>query len=144
MGDLTYKFLTLYEKVYYLPFFRAGLIVVAVLFLLFSIGMVRQHYFHLTMRGANFGFLAGILVIFLLEAVGVAILIYGPKAFEIVVGKHAPAEVAQMTREGLGRVGAVLGQNSCVIDKPTATSLLELIPKLSKAEEDKLKYVLCK
>lgn len=144
MENLTYQFLSLYEKVYYIPFFRAGLVIVAVLFLIFSIGMVRQHYFHLTMKGANFGILAGILVTVGMESIILFVLIYGAKGIEIIQGKHNPAEIVQLTREGVGKVGAVLGSSTSIPDHPTATSLLEQIPKLSKLEEDKVKYVLCR
>ena len=144
MNDFLYQALLLYEKVYTLPLFRVGLIAIAFLFFLFSIGLVRQHYFHLTMRGANFGFLAGILFVLILEAVGVFILIYGPQGLEIVAGRHNQNEIAQMTREGVGRLGIVLGQATQKGDRPTATNLLEQIPKLSRQEEDKIRAVLCR
>lgn len=144
MNDLTYQFLSIFEKVYYLPFFRVSLVIIAVLFFIFSIGLVRQHYFHLTMRGANFGILAGILVTLGIETIVVFVLIYGAKGIEIIQGKHGSLEIVQLTREGIGKVGAVLGSSTAVSDHPTATNILEQIPKLSKLEEDKVKYVLCR
>lgn len=138
------QILNFYEQIYDLPLFRFGLLTVAILFFLFTVGLVRQHYFHLTMRGANFGFLAGVIFVLVIESLGMMILIYGPRAFEIVLGKYSMTEVAQLTKQGVGRVGAVLGQTTCANDRPTATSILEEIPKLSKIEEDKVRYVLCR
>lgn len=144
MDDFAYQALSFYEQIYTLPLFRFGLIVVAILFLLFSIGLIRQHYFHLTMRGANFGFLAGVLFTLVLETAGLFLLLYGPRGIEIVMGRRSRGEIAEMTKEGVGKIGAVLGQASCSANQISATSILEQLPKLSKAEEDKVLRVLCR
>lgn len=123
--------------------FRIIYIIFSVFVIIILVGMVRKHYFRLTMKGARFGFLMGIIVVITIEILIFAVYFYGFKFVDIISGKKESQEVVELTRQGVNRFNQVLGVDTCAGATPSLTRILEQLPNLKKSEEDKIKAVLC-
>lgn len=90
------------------------------------------------------GFIVGVITVLLVETIAVVAVLYGYTTIDIIKGKKSRHEIIRLTQEGVQRVNQVLGVQLCSQATPSATFLLEQLPKLSKQEEEKVKQVLCK
>ena len=129
------------------PYFQAGAAVVGVLIFFALFGSVRKHYFHMTMKGANFGFVMGVITILVIEVlVGVGF-VYKSKIIALVSGKKDDTSLMALTQERFSQFNNVLGASTCEPPPaitPSATYLLEQLPCLSASEQEKVEKILCR
>ncbi len=144
MDQYIYPLLSKAEPFIFSTYFRAGFTIFSFFLIVVMMGMVRKHYFKLTMKGAKFGFIMGIIFVLFIE-IALAILIsFGPKGLGIVPKNIGSNALLEQTREGVGKINKVLGVTTCSSGNPTATSLLEQLPNLSIEEENKVRRILCR
>lgn len=134
----------LISTIIFTPYFRIGYTVFSIFIIIALIGYVRKHYFKLTMKGAHFGFVLGVIFVLVGELATVVIALYGYHTLDILSFKKNPQQIMELTRQSVGKFNHVLGATQSSTQKISATSILEELPQLSKQEEDKVKSIICR
>lgn len=150
--DFESLYLTAFLKISELimtPYFQAGAAIVAILIFFVLFGSVRKHYFHMTMKGANFGFVMGVITVLVIEILAGVGFVYKSKIIALLSGKKDETSIMGLAQERFSQFNNVLGVSTCesspvISITPSATYLLEQLPYLSAAEQQKVEKILCR
>lgn len=127
--------------------FQAAIIVVSVFLLALTLGLARHHMVMWSVKGANFGFLLGIIFILVIEAV---VLLGGRTAlFEGTKGSSLPPQLQALLRDGRESLIQVLGLSVEEIPvgearQASPQTVLEDFQSLDSSEAEVVRSAICK
>lgn len=129
------------------PYLKPALIIGGLFVLFLLIALVRKHIFQLSMRGAVFGFLAGIIMMFLLDLIIIFGMADKNKVKKLTTEKNRQEAVQEIFISGVTGLGNVLGVSTTATPKDKAPKTVEEVIgdylNFSPAEAAKFKNLLC-
>lgn len=129
------------------PYFKTALIAGGLFVLFLLIALVRKHIFQLSMRGAVFGFFAGIILMLILDLIIIFGMADKNKVKQLTTEKNRQEALQEIFISGVTSLGNVLGVSTTATPKDKAPKTVEEVIgdylNLSPAEAAKFKNLLC-
>ncbi len=145
--DPYYYFFQAAEKFSGTAYFSQAVIVGGVLLILVLFILVRRHIFNISMRGAFFGFLLGVILMILLDLIIVLGMADKAKIGKLLEKETRQEAISEVFISGVANLGHILGVSATTVPKTTkAQGVEEVIAgflSLPEADAQKFKGLLC-
>lgn len=136
-----------WEKVMSSPYSKLILVVGGVFLLVVLLALVRKHIFQLSMRGAVFGFVAGIILMLLLDLVIIFGMADKTKINKLSLGENRQEATQEIFISGISNLSRVLGVSTkSAPEKKKPLTIEEAVSyylDLSEKDAEKFKSLLC-
>lgn len=143
-------YLTLFdfmEKFGSSPYFKPVIILGGIFIFIVLFALVRKHIFQLSMRGAIFGFVAGVIIMLVLDLIIIFGMADKNKMAELTKGENRQAAIQDIFISGVSGIGNVLGVSTKAVPKTQKpTDVEEVIASYLNLPQDdaqKFKDLLC-
>ncbi len=128
-------------------YFKLAVIVAGVFVMVILLAMVRKHIFRLSMKGAVFGFITGVIVMLLLDLMIIFGMTDKSKIDNLSQKENRQEAFQEIILSGMNNLGNVLGVATTTLPKETKpVTLEELVGEylnLPKNDAEKFKGLLC-
>ena len=128
-------------------YLKPALIAGGIFFFIILLAMVRKHIFKLSMRGAVFGFVLGIIVMILLDLIIIIGMADKNKVKKLTAQEDRQGAIQEIFISGVSGLGNVLGMSTTTAPKVKKNKSVEEVIgdflSLPPSEADKFKNLLC-
>lgn len=127
------------------PYLKIGIVILGIFIFILLLGWARKHIFKISMRGATFGFVLGIILVLLLDLIIIAAMADKSK-FQKLFSKDKRGEaLGEVVISGITNLNQVLGVSIMVASrKPqTAQEVLNELLLLPPDQSQKVKNLFC-
>lgn len=137
----------LQEKFLSSPYLKLIIVFGLLFFFVVLLGLVRKHIFQISLKGAVFGFVLGIILMILLDL----IILFGisdkEKLKRLISGENRPEMAAEVITSGVSNLTRVLGVSTTVVNKNQKPKNVEEVISdylsLPQSDAQKFKNLLC-
>lgn len=128
-------------------YLKPAIIIGSIFFFVVLIALVRKHIFQLSMRGAVFGFVAGIIVMLILDLIIIFGIADKTKVSKLSASENRQEAVQEIFISGISNLGNVLGVSTTARPKTQKPKALEEVISgylsLPSSDAEKFKVLLC-
>lgn len=128
-------------------FFKPAMLIGGAFIFVMLMALVKKHIFEISMKGAGFGFLAGVIVMILLDLIFIVGLADKSKMSRLVSEENRQAVVQDIFISGVSGLGGVLGVSTTTTPKTEKPTNVEKVIadylKLPTDDASKFKVLLC-
>lgn len=129
------------------PYFKPALILGGIFFFIILFALVRKHIFEVSMKGAVFGFVSGVIIMLVLDLIIVFGMADKNKVASITKGENRQAAIQDIFISGVSEIGNVLGVSTKAVPKTQKPKDVEEVISsylnLPQDEAKKFKDLLC-
>ena len=140
-------FFNFWEKFATSSYFKLAIVVGGVFVLVILLAMVRKHIFQISMKGAVFGFVTGIILMLLVDLIIILGMADKSEIDDLSQKENRQEVFGQIILSGMNNLGNVLGVATTVSSKEkkpvTLEELIGLYLNLPKKEAEKFENLLC-
>lgn len=127
------------------PYLKVVLILVSIFAFVFLMAYVRVHVFKISMQGAIFGFVLGVVAVILFDIIVISAFTDKEKIKNIFSEGKPQEALSQVVFSGVSNLNNILGASTAIVTKKPklATEIMGEILNMNNDESEKIKNLLC-
>jgi len=143
--DFLPSFSSFYANFTYSPYLKLGMALALFFFLLLILALLRRRVFHISMKGAVFGFFLGVFLMLFINFIIILGLSDKSKVQEFAVGEKRREAFGEIFASGVSNLGQVLGTSTVTLSRKskTAEQVMIDILALPKEEVEEIRNLFC-